>query len=428
MQVVNTTGTSEARTANGSSGATEYNLFFFSEIYKRKVCAGKIKDKIGKVSDLIFRSSEPYPEAVGILIEHGWGKPTEFVPWTQVSKIEDDAIFAARTDPSKPFPPFVDQPGWIMVNEHLMGKTIYDLDGRRTEVVNDVHLLSSAGRMLLVHVDTSFNGFLRKWGLGKVKWVKDHLINWKYVQPLSIEEAQTKDAVQLSITRKQIKEMPSEDVADALEELGREEQQAVLSALDSGKAAEALIDAEPRAQRQIIANLRKERAKTILQELSVPQLATLFSVLPHDHMTEMLDLLSLDEAGKIKSMMEQEEVKARSFISNEYVTVKRSRTVGESLSSVRSSGKNADALSYIFVVNDDNQLAGVVDLRDMILARDDMKVEEIMVSPPVSADDDDLREDLVAMFEKYRYRMLPIVDSKDHLLGVAYYNDIMKGS
>ena len=131
---------------------------------------------------------------------------------------------------------------------------------------------------------------------------------------------------------------------------------------------------------------------------------------------------------QIKSMMEQEEVKARSFISNEYVTVKRSRTVGESLSSVRSSGKNADALSYIFVVNDDNQLAGVVDLRDMILARDDMKVEEIMVSPPVSADDDDLREDLVAMFEKYRYRMLPIVDSKDHLLGVAYYNDIMKGS
>ncbi len=413
---------------NGPAGATEYHLFFFSELFKRNICIGQVRDKIGKVSDLVFKNSEPYPEAAGILIEHGWGKPNEFVPWPQVTKIDDDYVFVTKLEPGKPFPPFVDQPGWIMVNEHLMGKTIFDLDGRRTEVVNDVHLLYSTGRMLLVHVDTSFNGFLRKWGLGKMRWIKDNLINWKYVQPLSIEEALTKDAVQLSITRKQIKELPSEDVADALEELDREEQQAVLSALDSEKAAEALIEAEPRAQRQIIANLRKERAKSILQELSVPQLATLFSVLPHDNVTEMLKLLSADEVVKIKAMLEQEEVKARSFISNEYVTTRKGASIRETISGVRASGKSADALSYIYVINDENQLVGVVDLRDIILTEDNSKVDEIMVSPPVSADDDDLREDVAAMFEKYRYRMLPIVDAKDHLLGVAYYNEVMKGS
>ncbi len=67
--------------------------------------------------------------------------------------------------PAQPYPPFVDQKGWILLNEHLMGQTILDIDGRRTEVVNDVHLLFSKGRMILVHVDISFNGFLRKWGL-----------------------------------------------------------------------------------------------------------------------------------------------------------------------------------------------------------------------------------------------------------------------
>ena len=421
------TGNSTGKTAVGHAGATEYQLFFYSELFKRPICVGKIKDRIGKVSDLVFKNTEPYPEAVGILVEHGWGKQNEFIPWQQVVKIEDDAIFVTRLEPDKPFPPFVDQPGWIMANEHLMGKTIFDLDGRRTEVVNDVHLLSSVGRMLLVHVDTSFNGFLRKWGLGKVKWIKDNFISWKYVQPLSVEEAQTKDAVILSITRKQIRELPGEDLADALEELGREEQQAVLSALDSEKAAEALIEAEPRAQRQIIANLRKEKAQLILQELSVPQLAALFSVLPHDNVTEMLALLPTSDAEKIKTIMEQEETTARSFISNEFVTVNRTTTAADALKSLRVSGRTADALSYIYAVNDDNQLVGVVDIRELILSQDTSKIEEIMVSPAVSADEQDIREDLAAMFEKYQYRMIPIVDAKDHFLGVVYYNDVMKG-
>ena len=41
----------------------------------------------------MFRLSEPYPEAVGVYLEHGWGKPTEFIPWDRVVKIDDDALF-----------------------------------------------------------------------------------------------------------------------------------------------------------------------------------------------------------------------------------------------------------------------------------------------------------------------------------------------
>ena len=65
---------------------------------------------------------------------------------------------------------FVDQKGWTLLNEHLMGRTILDMDGRKTEVVNDIQLLYSRGRMIIIHVDTSFNGFLRRWGLERFKW------------------------------------------------------------------------------------------------------------------------------------------------------------------------------------------------------------------------------------------------------------------
>jgi len=401
-----------------------FEFYFFSELYKRPVCAGKVKDRIGKVTDLVFKMADPYPEAVGILLDHGWGKPNEFVTWDKVRKIEDDAIFVTPTENGQAFPPFVDQPGWILLNEHLMGQTILDIDGRRTEVVNDVHLLESKGRMVLVHVDISFNGFLRKWGLGRLTWIKDQFISWRYVQPLSVEDKDT-DTVSLSITRKRIKNLPSEDLADALEELKGNEQQAVFSALDSEKAAEVLIEAEPRAQRQLIANLRKERARGILSEMSVPQLAALFAVLPHDDVTELMGLLPKEQADRLEALISQREVTARTLMSADYVAVAKESKVGEVLNNIRVSKRDAGCISYIYVVGPEKMLVGVVDLRDLVLAGDAMGLGDLMVSPVVSAQEHDLRDDIAEMFAKYHFRIIPVVDDQDHILGVINHRDVV---
>jgi magnesium transporter len=409
-------------------GLGSFRFLYFSELLKRPVCAGKIKDRVGRLTDLVFGLKEPYPEAVGIYLEHGWGKPTVFVPWERVVKVEDDAIFVKPAEGGGSYPPFVDQAGWILIDKHLMGRTILDMDGRRTEVVNDVHLLEAKGRLLLVHVDTSFNGIVRRWGLGGLRWIKNNFISWKYVQPLSVEDAVTTDKVSLSVTRKQLLELPSEDLADALEELRGEEQQALFSALDSEKAAETLVEAEPRAQRQLIASLRKERARTILSELSVAQAADLFSVLPHDDKMELMELLPPDNAKRIRHILSEREVTARALMSSDFIAVQKGTMIGPLLSEIRHSERDRDAVSYIYVVNDDGRtLVGVVDLRELVLAPDDVTVGSIMAYPVVSAEEDDLREDLAEIFAKYHYRMIPVVDGGDHILGVIMYHDIMKG-
>jgi CBS domain-containing protein len=417
-----------ARAADAGMAGKDFQFFYFSKLLGRPVCTGKINRRLGKLTDLVFRLSEPYPEAVGLYLEHGWGKPTEFIAWERVVKIDDDAIFVQPPPGGGPYPPFVDQPGWIMLNEHLMGKTILDMDGRRTEVVNDVHLLESKGRMIIAHVDISFNGFLRKWGLGRLHLVRDRFISWRYVQPLSLEDAVASDSVSLSITRAQIKELPSEDLADALEELSGKEQEAVFSVLDSEKAAETLMEAEPRAQRQIIANLRKERARTILREMSVPQLVDLFSVLPHEDKTDLVALLPADQARRIETILSEREATAGALMASGCVTMAKETPVGEALRHVRSSNLDHDMVSYIYVVGEpDKVLLGVVDLRELVLARDETTLGELMCAPVVAAETDDLREDLEELFAKYHYRMIPVVDRGDHLQGVIHYKDIMKG-
>jgi magnesium transporter len=79
-------------------------------------------------------------------------------------------------------------------------------------------------------------------------------------------------------------------------------------------------------------------------------------------------------------------------------------------------------------VNGNGQnLLGVIDLRELILAADHLTLGDIMVAPAVTAEEDDVQEDLAEIFAKYHYRMIPVVDSQDNILGVIRYNDIMKG-
>jgi magnesium transporter len=103
-------------------------------------------------------------------------------------------------------------------------------------------------------------------------------------------------------------------------------------------------------------------------------------------------------------------------------------TVGDALRQLRSSQFDHDMVSYIYITADpDRMLLGVVDLRELVLAPDDMALSDLMVAPVVTAESDDLKDDLAELFAKYHYRMIPVVNEKDCLLGVIHYNDIMKG-
>ncbi len=408
------------------SSGKDYQFLWFSQLFKRRVCAEKISERVGRVSDLVFQLKEPYPEAVGIFVDHHYSRPNEFIPWARVIKIDPDAVFVHPMGGGAPYPKFESRPGQFLVNAHLMGRTILDTDGRRIEVVNDVHFLESKGRMLTVHVDISFNGFLRKYGLERLFGIKDDLISWRYVKLFALEEMIATDRLSLSVTQQELRKLPSEDLADALEELSGQDQQALFSALDSEKAAETLVHVEPRAQRQLIASLRRERAQNILSEMSVPQLADLFLVLPHDEMVKMMELLSAPTAERIRAILSAREATARTLLSEEYLTCRADQTVGEVLRLARGSAREYTGLSYIYVTGKDNVVAGAADLRKMMLAPDGARMGEIMDAPPVCIEADDERDAVEELFARYHYRMLPVVDPQNRLLGVVRYKDVMR--
>lgn len=193
----------------------DYRFYFLSELKKRTVETTDGRP-VGRIRDVVVKLSSPYPHVAGLLLDQGWGKPPDHVLWDQVAEFTPSRIVVNRAEEDTPFQPYVDQPGWLLLNEHLMGQTILDIDGRRTKVVTDVHLLESKRRMLLVHVDVAPNGLIDRLALRR----RQQLISWRVFHPLTVEDSAS-DTVMLTVTRKQSKYLPGDDLVYALEELKR---------------------------------------------------------------------------------------------------------------------------------------------------------------------------------------------------------------
>jgi len=159
----------------------------------------------------------------------------------------------------------------------------------------------------------------------------------------------------------------------------------------------------------------------------VPQLVDLLSVLPHDDFTKMMGLLPEDQAYRVRAIISEREATAGDLKATDYVAATRESTVGQVLDRIRNGKYERHSISYVYILGENKLLVGVVDLRELVLAPDTATLGEIMTSPVVSAQRDDLREDLEEMFAKYHYRAIPVVDEHDCMLGVVYYKDIMKG-
>ncbi len=177
-----------------------------------------------------------------------------------------------------------------------------------------------------------------------------------------------------------------------------------------------------------MARLPKEKAADILARLSPPQVADLLAVLPQDNVKALMPLLPADVAARVEALVGQRDPTAEALASPAFVVASKDRLAGAVLSELRKSRRARAAISYVYVVDPVLKgLVGVVDLRDLVLAAEDATLASIMVSPAIAARPGEVRQDVEAVLRKYHFRMLPVVDDKDRLLGVVRYADIVTG-
>jgi magnesium transporter len=210
-----------------------------------------------------------------------------------------------------------------------------------------------------------------------------------------------------------------------LEELSREDRIKVFRTLDSETAAHALEETEPRVQRAILADADSVRAVKIFSHLTPPAIADIISVLPHDDAQGLLSLLPRDVGESVRGILAQHDVAAASIASPRFLGFPGDLTAEEAFQRFRREAPGCPVTMYIYIVDEQQNLRGVVDINELLQADPTQRLERIMTRNLVSVAPTTEHADIVALFRRYHFRALPILDGSGRMVGVVREKDAL---
>lgn len=164
---------------------------------------------------------------------------------------------------------------------------------------------------------------------------------------------------------------------------------------------------------QMISSMYTDDAVDVLNELDKDQIS---------HFLKIMDKKSAED---IRELLYYEEDTAGSIMTTEYVAIPENSTARSAMTIMRNAAPEAETIYYIFVVNDENQLAGVISLRDLIIASEDTFIHEILNDRVVSVLVTDDQEDVAQVMKDYNFLAVPVVNSKNEMLGIITVDDII---
>ncbi|HVO38273.1 MAG TPA: CBS domain-containing protein [Spirochaetia bacterium] len=414
------------------TGSRLPRFFFISELIRDKVVAlkGDKREELGTLADLEIRLGGRYPEVVNLIVGRSFGRPPLEVPFKFVTSI-DTRRTVVEVPAGVRIREFTGGSSRILVKDMVLDKKIIDTDEYEVEIVYDIHLLHAEGRMLVVHVDVTTAGMLRRlhlgWlarlFLGRVKEVD--LLPWKYVQPLPSDIDRFHGNVKLNISREKISDIHPADLADILEELSSDERMAVFNTLDTETAADTLEEAEPRVQRDLVASLRRDRVAELLITMSPAQIADILEILPRIDAEALKKSLAGETRAKVNDLMNAHDVRLASIATDRFLALPETARIRNALARFRSRTRRFDVIMYVYVTAEDSTLKGVIDIRELIQNRSDETLGNIMTEQVVTLSPFDTLADAAGEFSKYGFRALPMVDETRKLLGVVRYKDLL---
>lgn len=193
---------------------------------------------------------------------------------------------------------------------------------------------------------------------------------------------------------------------------------------DKEKAAEILSELEP------------EDAAQLVEELPLELITELFQIVPSDDVPPILDNLpeELKEAvlasmekkpyEEVKGLLHYEEETAGRIMSPNFYALNENTNVSDAITAMQLEG-DVESAFYLYVVDDDNRLKGVVSLRQLLFARPNTPLKDIMTKEVISVNTETDQEEVARKVADYNLVAIPVLDSENTLLGVVTVDDII---
>ncbi len=383
---------------------------------------------VGKVRDLQVHMQEPYPVVTALAVRSRGSLP-RVIDWQHVRTWDDGEVSlkVAAADLTE----FAGNPEGIWLSREILDKQIVDTDDRKVVRVNDLQLQGRGDQMLLVGVDVGTRGLLRQLNMEKLGRrvfratghdLQQRIVAWDAVDPVRSDER----SVRLRISHQKLAKMHPADIAEIVSQLGGRDRDAIFASLDDELAADTLEESSEEVQAQILARLDDERAADILEAMSPDEAADLLGDLSEERREQLISRMDEDEAEDVEELLAYEEDTAGGLMTTEFVAVPVSLSAEQTIDRLRELEPDAESIYYVYVVDADEHLLGVLSLRDLIVARPQTPIGELMIKRVIAVPLDASPGDVAAAIHKYNLLAVPVVDEEDRIQGIVTVDDALE--
>ena len=220
--------------------------------------------------------------------------------------------------------------------------------------------------------------------------------------------------------------MNPSDVAGIFNDLEEKQVPLMFRLLPKELAAETFVEMESDTQALLIQGFSDNELKEVLSELYVDDAADLVEEMPATVVRRILEQADPEMRSSINQILRYPENSAGSIMTTEYVALRPTMTVEDSILRIRRQGGDTETIYTCYVIDTDRTLLGLVTVKDLLLCDDDeTKISDIMVTNLISVTTQDDQEEVARMFSKYNFLALPVVDKENRMVGIVTFDDAM---
>ena len=246
---------------------------------------------------------------------------------------------------------------------------------------------------------------------------KEYIDNLKKI----IEE---KDDVK---ARELLKDLYPADIAEIYQKLDLQEAIYLYMLMDGEQAADVLMELDEEDRHKLLKELPNELiAKRFVDNMETDDAVDLMRELDEDTQEEILSHIEdVEQAGDIVDLLKYDEDTAGGLMGTEMIVVNENWSMPKCIDEMRKQAEEVNEIHYVYVVDDDERLRGVLPLKKLITNPSVSKIKHVMKKDPIAVRDSDSIEEVTQTIEKYDLVAVPVIDSIGRLVGRITIDDVM---
>lgn len=222
-----------------------------------------------------------------------------------------------------------------------------------------------------------------------------------------------------------LEELQPYDIARIFEGLPEKHHTRFLLFLDSEQIAELIQELEKVHQLKILSKLGIEKSGHVMDLMDNDDLASLLENLSPEKIEELLSGMKQEESKIVQNIMNCPPETAGRIMTNRFVWIPQHYTVRESVEKLKIFAEFSETINYLYVIDNDKKLVGVVSYRDLIINDESEKIQDIMYSRVISVFAYEDQEEVAGVIERYDFLAIPVVEKNNELLGIVTVDDII---